>query len=76
MFTKAEDLAPGQVYTAANQGMNITPHAITVRVHWVAPDRVHYQTAPIRSEKFDPEIKETSIERFLEIINQPRTWEP
>lgn len=71
-----EDLAPGQVYTVRNQGTQLTPRSLAVRVHWVGPDRVHYQLARDLNSEFTPEIKETPIERFLEIVNQPPTAKP
>lgn len=58
------ELKPGQVFLAQNQGGNITPITRKVAVHWVGPKAVHYYLDD------DKKIHETSIERFLEIINQ------
>lgn len=63
MIITADDLMPGQEFFAKNQGRGIAPIAVKVKVHWVGPNAVHYKL--IGSE----EIKETAIERFLEIIN-------
>jgi hypothetical protein len=54
----------GKPFTVHNQGTNITPCDITVTVFWIGPDRVHYIIHGGNG------VKETSIERFLEIINQ------
>jgi hypothetical protein len=58
------DIHPGQVITVHNQGTNITPVDIEVTVLWVGPNAVHYYF------KGDRTPRETSRERFLEIVNQ------
>lgn len=59
-----DDLQQGQVYTARNQGTSITPTSLKVTIHWVGPNSVHYLI------EGSPEISETSVERFLSIVNQ------
>lgn len=56
----------GQVLTVGNQGATITPQTIEVTIHWVGPDAVHYYV------KGDPKLRETSLDRFLDIVNQPK----
>lgn len=63
-YTEA-DLQVGVVLVAPNQGQNITPYAIEVRIEYVADGHVHYSTPN------NPVVKFTTITRFLEIVNQP-----
>jgi hypothetical protein len=67
-----DDLEPGKVMTALYQGTAITPQARQIKIHHVAPDRIHYQVlhgADSTAPAWSP-VKETSIERFLAIVNQ------
>ena len=63
MAITTDDLHPGLELYARNQGRCISPIAVKVIIHWVGPNAVHYKL------KDDNEIKETTIERFLEIVN-------
>jgi hypothetical protein len=58
------DLEPGQRHVVKGQGTAITPRTLVVTVHWIGPEAVHYLT------EGDSTIKETSLERFLSILNQ------
>lgn len=53
-----------QTYTVYNQGSNITPCNRQVTVHWFDSQTVHYTLDGL------PELYETTVSRFLEIINQ------
>lgn len=64
MKLSASDLIPGMELIAPNQGTNITPTFVKVRIYWVGPDSVHYQIHG------SSKVEETTLERFLEIINQ------
>lgn len=65
-----EDLQPGRIFRATHQGCAITPRSIDVRVYWVGPDRVYYHLAEI-GQGYGPQVHDTHIDRFLDIINQP-----
>lgn len=60
----ADNLLPGQVYSVSHQGMGITPVTIKVTIKWISPDQVHYTL------EGSSELKETSLERFLHILNK------
>lgn len=64
-----DDLKPGSVLTAPNQGNNITPVDRQVRIRRVDDRDVFY------SMDEEALVKRTGHERFLEIINQNRTDE-
>ena len=59
----ADDMKPGQEHSIGNQGKCITPQTKTFTIHWVGPNTVHY------FEKGDPQLRDTSLDRFLEILN-------
>jgi hypothetical protein len=58
------DLRPGVVIQAPRQGTCITSIVRSVTVYWVGPELVHYRFAS------DNRLHNTTIERFLEIVNQ------
>ena len=60
----ADDLRPHEAYLVKNQGTSITPQTIRVDIDWVGPGAVHYH------KQGDPTIHETTVDRFLEIVNQ------
>ena len=57
-----DDLKPGASFQVED-GMTITPSIVTVHVNWIDSQSVYYTKPPLRS------IRQTSIERFLEIVN-------
>lgn len=57
--------ADGVTIMVGNQGTGITPQCIEVRIHWVGPNTVHYLV------KGDPKMRETSLDRFLDINYAP-----
>ncbi len=63
MTYTADDLIPGAVFDARNQGTCITPQTVKVTVRHVGADTVWY-TGAFASTWYD-----TPIERFLSIIN-------
>lgn len=77
MITKVDDLEPGQVYVAPNQGTNITPHTVTVTVKWVGEGFVHYTKDKIGNHvTHDKYLYEASVDWFLSVINQSAEDEP
>lgn len=64
MAVTYDDLEPGLELNVKNQGTCITPIEIKVTIQWVCPIAVYYTV------EGDSKIKETTIERFLEIVNQ------
>lgn len=58
-------IAPGEVYEVQAAGWTITPAITQATVVWVSEADVHYRL------EGDPEIKQTPIERFREIITTP-----
>ena len=62
------DIRKGAVFMAPNQGTNITPQTIKVTVYHVSAHlskgTVHYQ------KENDPTVYDTTMARFLTIINQ------
>jgi hypothetical protein len=63
MLHTADNIRPGQCITVFNQGSNITPISKTVKIHWVGPTSVYYFLDGSNT------ILNTSIDRFLEIVN-------
>lgn len=57
----------GQTYTAKNQGMAITPAEVKVTVVWIENDSVHYR------REGETLVKQTPIDRFLEIIGEAKS---
>lgn len=64
MKIEANDLFPGAeiIYRQESNTISRTAYDVTVTVIWVENGHVHYR------EDNDP-VKQTSIERFLEIVN-------
>jgi hypothetical protein len=57
-------LIPGAIIKIHNQGVNITPHSVDVAIVWVNDTDVWYCVEGTF------EVKQTSIERFKEIMAQ------
>lgn len=62
MRIKTSELIVGETYTAYEQGTNITPHEVEVKVVWFSDTTVWYRKVG------EVETHETPLERFKEIV--------